>query len=248
MQKKLKVFIVEDEQAEADYLVSVLSDFGHEVVGICPTLAQAIASLEESAPDICIVDVYLKGSPDGIIFAEELNGDSHARRPFLFLTGSGDATTFRLARHTSPYHYLLKPFNPLELKYALELAMEKFNQEKEAGAIMEAPASGKTIFVKRGHTLTKLQTDDLKYIEVEGKYCKLICREEKFLVQQALKELLLELPASQFFRVHRNYVVNIKEVARIDTRNDECVFHDGSSLIFSRRYLDQFLEAFRILK
>jgi DNA-binding LytR/AlgR family response regulator len=248
MNQKLRVLIVEDELAEADHLKAILSGFGHQVVGVCSTLEQALQSFDQHDPDICIVDVYLEGSPDGIIFAEELNTRRGVRKPFVFLTSSGDTTTFRLASRTSPHSYLLKPFNPLELKYALELAMEKFISETNARLQPGAASGSSTVFVKRGHTLVKVMPDDIKYIEVEGKYCKLVCREEKFLVQQPLKELSMQLPPSQFFRVHRNYVVNIKEVARIDTRNDECFFRDGSSLIFSRRYLDRFLEVFRVLK
>ncbi len=96
--------------------------------------------------------------------------------------------------------------------------------------------------------MIKVNIHDIRYIEVDGKYSKIVCRAEKFLIQQPLKELQLRLPATLFSRIHRNYIVNIEEVAKIDTVNNEVLFRDGTSLYYSRRYLEHLLDYFRVLK
>ncbi|WP_315898174.1 LytTR family DNA-binding domain-containing protein [Chitinophaga pinensis] len=83
---------------------------------------------------------------------------------------------------------------------------------------------------------------------MDGKYSKVVCPAEKFVIQQSLKDLQAQLPPVQFCRVHRNYIVNVKEVTKINTYNNEIFFRDGESLFFSRRYIDEFLQAFKIFK
>ncbi|MVT08485.1 LytR/AlgR family response regulator transcription factor [Chitinophaga tropicalis] len=246
--KDLKVLILEDSPDEATFLESLLRKLGCTDLRITNTLEHAVAAYTEDIPDICIIDIYLGDKPEGILFAEEINTQQQ-KRPFVFLTSATDTTTFRLAKLTTPYSYLLKPYNPLELQYAIELALTRFRQET---APPEAPAAtapaDDTLFIKKGNLLQRIRIDDIIYIEVDGKYSKVVCHSEKFVIQQSLKDLQGQLPSAQFSRVHRNYIVNLKEVTRINTFNNEIFLKDGSSLFFSRRYIDVFLQAFKIFR
>ncbi len=236
---KTRILIVEDRPEEAAYLQQTLAEFEYDVIGISDSPEKAYDLCLEKRPHICVVDIYLNGKPDGVTFVQML-GDSNLSIPIVFLTGSHDNITFYLAKTTNPHSYLLKPYNPLELQYAIELAMDKMKNPP----IQESD----TLFIKRGTYMTKLDVRDIKYIEVDGKYSKITCAREKFLIQQPLKDLQRQLPATLFSRIHRNYIVNIAEVAKIDTLSNEVLFRDGSSLSFSRRYLDSLLDYFKVLK
>lgn len=236
---KPRILIVEDKPEEAAYLQKTLAEFEYEVAGVTDNMDSAYQLYLEKRPRICVVDIYLNGKPDGVAFAKML-GDCNEIVPIIFLTGNYDNITFYLAKTTNPHSYLLKPYNPLELQYAIELAMDKI----KTVPIQESD----TLFVKRGSQMTRLNVPDIKYIEVDGKYSKIVCKAEKFLVQQPLKDLQLQLPSSLFSRIHRNYLVNIGEVTKIDTVSNEVLFKDGTSLSFSRRYLDSLLDYFKVLK
>lgn len=246
--KELKVLILEDSPAEADFLESFLRQLGCTDIRITTVLKDAVAAYDEELPDICLIDIYLGDKPDGILFAETINEHREQKRPFIFLTSANDNTTFRLAKFTSPYNYLLKPYNPLELQYAIELALSKFKQETVAPPAQAIPQASDTLFIKKGNLLQRIAIDDIRYIEVDGKYSKVVCHTEKFVIQQSLKDLQVQLPALQFCRVHRNYIVNVKEVTKINVLNNEIFFRDGETLFFSRRYIDEFLQAFKIFK
>ncbi|MCF6407892.1 response regulator transcription factor [Chitinophaga filiformis] len=246
--KELKVLILEDSPAEADFLESFLRQLGCTDIRITTALADAVAAYDEELPDICLIDIYLGDKPDGILFAETINEHREQKRPFIFLTSANDNTTFRLAKFTSPYNYLLKPYNPLELQYAIELAISKFKQETVAPPAQAIPQASDTLFIKKGNLLQRIAIDDIRYIEVDGKYSKVVCHTEKFVIQQSLKDLQVQLPAMQFCRVHRNYIVNVREVVKINVINNEIFFRDGETLFFSRRYIDEFLQAFKIFK
>lgn len=237
---KLKVLIVEDKLEESQHLETKLIEFGYNVVGIANNINTAHELFLSQLPHICLLDIYLNGDkPDGIVFAQQISSYNKTTA-IIFLTASYDNATFYLAKTVNPHSYLLKPYNPLELQYAIELAMEK----KQSIPIQEKDM----LFVKRGDSIVRIELNNIKYIEVDGKYCKIICSIEKFIVQQALKDLLAQLPASQFVRIQRNYIVNIKSILKIDIISNEVFLNNGTSLFFSRRYYTELINHFNVLK
>lgn len=108
--------------------------------------------------------------------------------------------------------------------------------------------SPESVFAKRGNTLVSVKYDDIKYIEVDGKYSKIMCYNQKFVVQQTLGDLQESLPTDRFFKIHRKYVINLKEITRIDTQTHEIFFKDGNTLFFSRRYLEVFFQLFKLIR
>jgi DNA-binding LytR/AlgR family response regulator len=247
--KDIKVLILEDQLPEASYLRDKLISMGYLVPAVATSLSEGLEYFSMYQPDISLVDIYLDGKPDGIVYGMKMSEEGQPKKPFLFLTGSQDISTFSLAKSTMPYHYLIKPFNESEIQYAIELALERYRTEVSAvsSGYMRQPTCN-SVFVKRGNTLVSILYDEIKYIEVDGKYSKLICYNQKFIVQQSLGELHNSLPTDQFLRVHRRYVINLKEITRIDTQTHEIFFKDGNTLFFSRRYLEEFLNIFKFIK
>jgi DNA-binding LytR/AlgR family response regulator len=246
--KKTKVLIMEDQITEASYLKDTLIQLGYEVSAVASCLSEGLEYFSIYQPDISLVDVYFDGKPDGIMFGMEMSTKQEAKRPFLFLTGATDTSTFKLAKASCPYNYLIKPFNKPELQYAIELAIERYQAEVSPSPAADICTSSESVFVKRGNTLVSVQYNDIKYIEVDGKYSKIVCYNQKFVVQQPLGDLYVGLPTKQFFRIHRRYVINISEIMKIDTQTHEIFFKDGNTLFFSRRYLDDFLTIFKLIK
>lgn len=249
--KGAKILIIEDDRQDACLLEGMLLDHGYEVGGIANSLQEALRLFHAIQPDLVIIDIFLQGRKDGITFATQISDDDDTRKPFIFLTSAADRNTFEAARLTAPFSYLLKPFNELELQYAIELAVEKFAGAPAGMFAMEEKSTvmlQDIFFIKRGNMLAKISLDDILYIEVEGKYSKIVCSREKYLVQQPLKLILGRLPAIRFVRVHRNYIVNIREVAKVNLTDNEIVLEDGRSVLFSRRYFDDFMRAYDVLR
>lgn len=223
--KDIKVLIMEDQVAEASYLRDTLLGFGYQVPAVASSLSEGLEYFTLYKPDISLVDIYLDGRPDGIVFAMKINESREAKKPFLYLTGSADSSTFTLAKNSKPSNYLLKPFNKPELQYAIELALERHQSEAIAQDVPNPTnKSQASVFVKRGNTLVSVNYDDIKYIEVDGKYSKIMCYNQKFVVQQTLGDLQESLPTDRFFKIHRKYVINLKEITRIDTHYTRDIF------------------------
>src|SRR3954470_18509295 len=158
--KKTKVLILEDQAAEASYLKDTLIQLGYEVAAVASCLSEGLEYFSVHQPDISLVDIYLDGKPDGIMFGMEMSAGQEAKKPFLFLTGATDTSTFKLAKASSPYNYLIKPFNKPELQYAIELAMERYSAEVVHPPAADTTALSESVFVKRGSTLISIRYND----------------------------------------------------------------------------------------
>lgn len=243
---KPHILILEDEPDYYELLIKVLTKAGYEI-SHATNLKDALGLYYSTQPDLAVVDIFLNGQPDGIAFAQKINENQATKGPFLFLTSSFDKEVFTAAKLTMPYSYLLKPFNPLELNYAIELALEKFSGETgllDQGSVI---AGQGCFFIKQGEMMTKILPSELNYIEVDGRYCDLWTLTEKHQVQSSLKDMLTRLTPAVFLRVHRNYAVNFDQVRSIAAADGLVVLKNGKQLPLSRRYLDDLKKRFSVL-
>ena len=118
---------------------------------------------------------------------------------------------------THPFSYLIKPFNELEILYAIETALEKFYEQPDAflDENKSTVISSESLFIKKGRSLKKVHVDDIIYIEVEEKYCNIITEKEKFVILISLVKILELLDQTRFYRTHRNYIVNARKITEI---------------------------------
>lgn len=118
-----KVLIVEDEPIVALDLQQELEKFGCEVVALAQSADEALMAVEETQPDLALMDLHIVGSLDGIQTARLLR-DAY-QIPSIFLTAYSDDTTIERAVRETPYGYLTKPFQTRELKATLQVALHK---------------------------------------------------------------------------------------------------------------------------
>ncbi len=241
----IEVLLVEDDAVEATITKQALTDLHYQVV-LATTLSDALECYANHAPDLVLLDIILHGQKDGITIAQKINEEAHPP-PIIFLTSASDKATFDAAKLTRPYSYLLKPFNPLELAYAIELAVEKAGGEpgvlNESNAV---PGQG-CFFVKKQGAMFKMLPENIDYIKVEERYCELWMEQEKFLVQSSLKEMSERLSSANFIRIHRNCLVNFERLTSISASDSVAILQDGTQLTISRRYLDEIKRKYPML-
>jgi CheY-like chemotaxis protein len=78
------VLIVEDEPLIAMMLEDFLLSLGHEVAGICESVAEALDRIEQGGFDVAIVDVHLKGGEQVWPVADRLAAEGV---PYVLATG-----------------------------------------------------------------------------------------------------------------------------------------------------------------
>jgi len=124
-----KILIVEDESITSFELEMKAQRWGYSVVGIAISGEEAFKMAIELKPDLIIMDIMINGMEDGVELIERIQSEIEV--PFIYLTAYSSNTIMNRAHKTSPYAYILKPFDDKELKFAIELAFYKHDLEKE---------------------------------------------------------------------------------------------------------------------
>ena len=121
-QKPLRIAIIEDEALVALEMEDHLTSAGHEVVGSADTLEEAIALIEETRPDLALVDVQLAEGSSGLDVVRELTARGI---PCVFATGNCPGE-----RRDDALGCLHKPFSHIQLVGAVGAATSVLNGDK----------------------------------------------------------------------------------------------------------------------
>ncbi|RMD86537.1 MAG: response regulator, partial [Candidatus Dadabacteria bacterium] len=128
------ILIVEDEHIVAEDIKQTLISLGYRVVGIAASAEEALEKVAKDKPQLALMDIKIKGKIDGIETASLLYQNYGV--PVVYLTAHADDETLSRAVKTSPYGYILKPFDEVELKVCLQLAFHKICREAD-GSLTE---------------------------------------------------------------------------------------------------------------
>lgn len=245
----INILVVEDTESESQELLKVLNANNYNVVGVATSFSEALSLFYNNKVDLLIIDVFLNGQPEGINFAETITLTPNTIKPFVFLTSSKDRQIFERAKLTKPFSFLLKPFNELEVLYAIEMAIEKFYDQTNVFQTDEKATvlTSDFFFIKKKNALKKISFEEIIYIEVDERYCNIITNQEKFLVTISLTKLLGILDTNNFIRTHRNYIVNSNKIAQVLLADNLIITEGNHKITLSDRY-KEFIHKFQILK
>ena len=237
MKETLQILLLEDDNSEAEKLILLLRQNEYHV-NRAKNRIEAQKQIKKNKFDIIILDIMINGSPEGIKFAQELY-QKKINTPFIFLTSMLSNAIFKKAKYTRPFNYLLKPYNELELLYALDLAIESHYRQLNTISNNKdnVIVSPEYIFVKKENRVDKIKVSTICFVEVDDRYCTLNASDGlKYLVKRPLKKIKDILPNATFKQVHRGYLVNIDKVKEIYFNDNLIVVDGGSKIPFSRNY------------
>lgn len=117
------ILVVEDETIVAKDIQCSLQRLGYHVPSTATSGEEAIRKAGELKPDLVIMDIVLKGRMDGIETAQHLQHQFDL--PVVYLTAYADYQTLDRVKTTTPAGYMLKPFQPNELRTTIELALHR---------------------------------------------------------------------------------------------------------------------------
>lgn len=123
------ILIVEDEKIVAMDLTHSLRSLGHRVMRAVQSGEAALDTLQKKKPDLILMDISLAGHMNGITTAMKIHENHDI--PIIYLTGHADEKTFKAAKKTAPYGYIIKPYDHRELKTTIEVALVKHQMELE---------------------------------------------------------------------------------------------------------------------
>ena len=124
-----KILVVDDEAIITMQLEERLTAMGYTVAGMAASGEDAVTKARRIRPDLILMDIVMPGKMNGIeaakIITEELD------IPVVFVTSYADDAIIEKAKSVRPYGYIVKPFNELEIKAAIEVALFRKASEQE---------------------------------------------------------------------------------------------------------------------
>ena len=243
---RLRVLIVDDEPPARERLKSLLAEIPDtEVVGEAANGQQALTQTHELAPDVVLLDVRMPGI-DGIEVARHLN--ALAEPPAVIFTTAFDEYAVN-AFEAHAVGYLLKPVRKEKLAAALERAgrLTKPQLQKIAAASNERKRSH--IAARRREGLRLIPIEEVQYFFAEQKYTTVRHVNGEDLIEDSLRALEEEFE-TDFVRIHRNALVSVRYLERIERGTDGQYFVRlrgcEAPLQVSRRMASELRERFRI--
>ncbi|HFK5501625.1 DNA-binding response regulator [Elizabethkingia anophelis] len=214
----IKTLIIEDEKPAARRLERMLSTFPElEIQKIIHSVEDGIQWLSENEhPKLIFSDIVLG---DGLSFDIFENIPT---KSFIIYTTAFDQYTLKAFKLNS-IDYLLKPIDEEDLTKAID----KFKSFIPSGEITPSyevkSMLGKEkttlsrILVKIGYNLKIVMTSEVSCFYSENKIVYLQTAERSFPTDFSLEELENVLDESQFFRVNRQFMINLNYIKSIHT-------------------------------
>ncbi len=227
----LTCIIVDDEPNAVNLLELLIGDTTNWVLRAkCYNGLEAIAFLKKHPVDFIFLDINMPH-----LSGMELAGLLPAQTGIVFTTAYSEYAAESYAYPT--IDYLLKPITlkrflaavqKIEAYFSKSISMEKTGDPKHRREYF---------FVKSGKVLRKLLLEDILYFEGEKEYVRLVSRQEQLLIYRRLKDIEEQLPLP-FIRVHNSYIVNIRQVEKIQ---DNHLFLVNKQIPVSDKFRDNFM-------
>ncbi|MBN8786624.1 MAG: response regulator transcription factor [Terrimonas sp.] len=204
----IKCVVVDDEPLA----ISLLNQYSRRYEGLemmdgFTDALESIGYINNNKVDILFLDILM---PDitGIGVLKKLTN----KPVVIFTTAHRDFAVDGYEMGVADY--LLKPFDFERFKMAVERAVERIRlKEKDNSDLIPG------VFVKSDYKLIKINYQDIIYIESMDDYIRIYLQEGKPVITlMSLKSFLEKLPATEFQRVHRRYIVALNKINSLETR------------------------------
>lgn len=103
-----------------------------------------------------------------------------------------------------------------------------------------------SFFVRVQNHLQKILVDEIRWIHADGNYCYIHLDQKRFALKTSLKRLMEKLPVGHFVRIHKSYVVRLKNVEKIDVQTNE-LFIGTTTLPIGRTFRPELMDQINIL-
>jgi DNA-binding LytR/AlgR family response regulator len=204
----IRTIIIEDEKLIAEEFGRMLQQCSRdmEIVATFSSVKESVAYLSANEnPDLIFSDVQL---PDGLSF--EIFNQVNIRTPVVFVTAY-DGFILN-AFESNGIDYLLKPVDERDLEKTLQKYSgfkNHFNSHERFFKSFSKKYRAR-LMVRKGIEYIPLRTAEIVLIYTENKLVYVLDRDgRKYITDKNLSELDRELDPAIFFRVNRQYIVNI---------------------------------------
>ncbi len=238
---KIRCIVIDDEKLAREYIINYIAKIPQlELLGDFNSPLKAIDLIKEKKVDLLFMDIQM---PDitGINFMKSLE----QKPDVIFTTAYQDYAIEGF--NMNAVDYLLKPFSFERFFQAVNKVIDKFEQRNESREPnlpieqYQTKISDKYLTVRADRKLYKINFEQIRYIEGQRAYVTFHTEKKKITALASLKELEDALPKEDFIRIHKSYIVSVKDIISLEGNIIEV---DETKLPVGKIYKDAVLKIF----
>ncbi|WP_299456405.1 LytTR family DNA-binding domain-containing protein [uncultured Microscilla sp.] len=228
----IKVLIVDDEPIAREMINILLTEYNSlQVVGEASNGEEALKLIDAQTPDLLFLDIQMPGMT-GISLAQKLAG---FRGHLVFVTAYDEYAL--AAFELNAIDYLLKPFTKKRFHQTIEKVQSKFQQAslnrledkllqlaqdynqlktQVQPTLMASNDTYLSRFVARqANKIVFIVIEEVEAIVGASDYIEVHHAGNKSLVNTTLQETAARLNPEDFIRIHRSYILPVKQIKEI---------------------------------
>lgn len=190
---------------------------GLDVVAEVENGDEALAALEQHAPDVMFLDIQMPGL-NGLEVAKRASGRAHV----VFVTAYDKYAV--AAFEAGAIDYVMKPFGaqrlqdtarrlkarigepPANLERLLRTLAERLEPRRDYMRFITAPYTDE---------IRLITIDEVCYFQADNKYTRVVTAERESLIRRSIGEIAAAVDPAIFWQIHRSTIVNINAVAGV---------------------------------
>jgi len=230
----IRCLVVDDEQHAIDIIAHYIGQTNFlELVSSTTNPVEALQTVITQNIDLVFLDIQMP-ELSGIDFIKAINGKAK-----IILTTAYSEFAIE-GFELDVVDYLLKPVRFPRFLNAVQKVVKANNEKNDAADVSN---EDNYIFVKTESKgkLLKINLDDIEYIEGMKNYVAIYRGGQKTLVYTNLKDLILHLPAKQFVRIHRSFIIPINRITGIEG-NRVVLKNVTAEILIGESYKDDLME------
>lgn len=234
----IKCIIVDDEPLAVAQLEKYVERVPFLVnVGSCSSAAEAMEILSTGSVDAMFVDINMPDI-DGVQFVRSLLNPPLV----VFTTAYSEYAIdgFRL----DAVDYLLKPIAFEDFLKASNKLNRIYSMNNSAQPAVEQgeEVCRDCLYVKSDYRMLRVPISSIKYIESMSEYVRIFVDDnpKPIVSLLSMKKIEESLPAGDFMRVHRSYLINLNKVKEVSKMR--LVYDGGVYVPIGEMYKDAFFE------
>jgi DNA-binding LytR/AlgR family response regulator len=208
----MKALIIDDEPLAHEVILKYAEEVDFlEIVGQCYLATEALTFLKNESVDLLFLDINMP-KIKGLDFLRTLN-----KKPIVIITSAYQEYALE-SFELDVSDYLLKPFRLTRFLKAINKVEALLELKKSAAenTSENQEVTSNQLFVKSDKRYIQVNLEEVFYLESYGNYVKIWQKDNFILTPNTLSNFETQLPNSDFYRIHKSYIVHRKHIDYVE--------------------------------
>jgi two-component system LytT family response regulator len=225
--KNYQCIIIDDDEIDRLTVVSYVKKFAFlTIVGVFESTETALQFLEKEHIDILFLDIDMP-SMNGLEFRKKVMEVPVC----IYITAHPEHAVESFELDT--LDFIVKPIKLDRFTQTMS-KIEDYMELKHKAQLFESTLGGDVIYIKEGHTESKVKLHDILYLEALKDYTKIVTSTKRHCVLTSIGNLLKESHFQSFVRIHRSFAVQKQYIEKKMT--NELLLNNGTLIPIGRSY------------